>query len=163
MTTNLLPRCKWCYCFDWIFLKFKSSWKQKPNIRPHWPFVKLANLIHCKIKVFFTCSSMCTVHLIAGKGRWSAVSSMFRSTLQFCNLRTVDRQASETEYQCAQINYSLYRKSELFETNTFMVDIFSIKTISRHRDQILSTRNLLKRKKTDYNDIALGMESKVWF
>ena len=85
---------------------------------------------------------------------------MFRSTLQFCNLRTVDRQASETEYKCAQINYSLYRKSELFETNTFMVDIFSIKTISR-QDQILSTRNLLKRKKTDYNDIALAMESKV--
>ena len=44
----------------------------------------------------------------------------------------------------------------------FMVDIFSMKTISRQAiDQILSTRNLLKRKKTDYIDIAMAMESKV--
>ena len=75
---------------------------------------------------------------------------MFRSTLQFCNLRTVDRQASETEYKCAQINYSLYRKSELFETNTFMVDIFSMKTISRQAMEVVQCHRrmfeLLKQK-----------------
>ena len=30
----------------------KLTWKQKPNLQPNWPFVRLANLIHCKIKVF---------------------------------------------------------------------------------------------------------------